>query len=155
MRKPVVIRAHGWAVTVRYLTAALRAAPSFVGNTSALPWFKTSRRSLRAELPNRVIQGCTGVQHAVTCCVPHISAMYSPSKFLGTVQPRLESFVSLCNVCRMSGLHRHSLILDIQLYPSRQILPFSFLMLLRCFRFFRVSRQTTFSYGYLLVNVLS
>lgn len=33
------------------------------------------------------------------------------------------SFVSLCNICRMNGLHRHSLILSVQLHPSRQILP--------------------------------
>lgn len=123
--------------TSRYLTAALHAASSFVGNTSALPWFKTGRRSLRAELPNRVIQGCTRVQHAVTCCVPHISAVYSPSKFLDTVQPRLRvSWV--CVMFPAWAAYIGSLIPDIQLYPWRQIFPSLFLMLFRCFRFFRV-----------------
>lgn len=40
----------GYRSVLRYLTARLCVVSSFAGNTSALPWFKTGRRSLRAEV---------------------------------------------------------------------------------------------------------
>lgn len=43
-------RVSGYRSVLRYLTARLCVVSSFEGNTSALPWFKTGRRSLRAEV---------------------------------------------------------------------------------------------------------
>lgn len=43
-------RLSGYRSVLRYLTARLCVVSSFAGNTSALPWFKTGRRSLRAEV---------------------------------------------------------------------------------------------------------
>lgn len=62
-------RLSGYCSVLQYLTARLCTTSSFAGNTSALPWFKTGRRSLRAEVSrielSKDAQGCNKQLHVV------------------------------------------------------------------------------------------
>jgi len=158
--KSVVIRAHGWAVTVRVYGISRRGFALCRLSLETHPLCRglrqvgglSGRRLPEWSYP-RMHGGATS---SYLLCTTHIHRVFNEQ--ISRYGPAETRSVSLCNVCRMSGLHRH-LPLHAALPPSRQIcfslVPYGFNAAVAPASPVHFDRQVISSYGYLLVNILS
>jgi len=160
----VKIRSHpssrGWAVTVRFYGISQRSFALCRLSLETHPLCRglrqvgglSGRRLPEWSYP-RMHGGATS---SYLLCTTHIHRVFNEQ--ISRYGPAETRSVSLCNVCRMSGLHRH-LPLHAALPPSRQIrfslVPYGFNATVVPASPVHLDRQVISSYGYLLVNILS